>query len=180
MSISRPGPALVRARSKPPSCGIRTTQQAPARAGIRPCHSCGVLFARLSVETGAPKHSRSTVSDTQAIQHPRGRPTFYGVARSSCVTRAGRTWATFSSSSHGQANSSSLPARLRIDFLDRCRAPGDGTACVRAMCAEESVLIPDVITNRLFAAHRDIAASAGFRSVQSISLHQPRRLAETL
>ena len=59
-----------------------------------------------------------------------------------------------------------------IDFLQYFATVSsqDDSACGRAMRDGESVLIADVNTDPLFVAHRGIAASAGFRSVQSTPL----------
>jgi hypothetical protein len=56
-----------------------------------------------------------------------------------------------------------------LDFLEHFRRVRwqDGSACSRALRTREPVLIPDVTSDPLFAMHRDIAASAGFRAVQS-------------
>ncbi len=59
-----------------------------------------------------------------------------------------------------------------LDFLTDFRTVGrdDESACARAMSGHAPVLIPDVTTDSRFAAHRDIARSAGFRAVQSTPL----------
>ena len=61
---------------------------------------------------------------------------------------------------------------LGLDFLSHFRTvrSEDGSACGRAMRSRESVLIKDVMVDPLFAMHRDIAVSAGFRAVQSAPL----------
>jgi len=61
------------------------------------------------------------------------------------------------------------------DFLEYFRSVGDiGAACGRAMELRNRVIIEDVETDSGFAPHRDIAASAGFRAVQSTPLVSPR------
>jgi hypothetical protein len=59
-----------------------------------------------------------------------------------------------------------------LDFLDYFGSVGrqDESACARAMRAREPVFIADVTTDPAFAMHRHIAASAGFRAVQSTPL----------
>jgi len=59
-----------------------------------------------------------------------------------------------------------------LDFLDYFGSVDtqDESACARAMRDQEPVLIADVNTDPLFAVHRRVAASAGFRAVQSIPL----------
>jgi hypothetical protein len=59
-----------------------------------------------------------------------------------------------------------------LNFLEHFGAvrAQDECACGRAMRAREPVFIADVTTDPLFAVHRDIAASAGFRAVQSTPL----------
>src|SRR5262245_56000524 len=57
------------------------------------------------------------------------------------------------------------------DFLDYFKDVHDvGAACGRAMAHRERVIIEDVETDPEFAPHRHIAASAGFRAVQSTPL----------
>ena len=57
------------------------------------------------------------------------------------------------------------------DFLDYFHSVRDtGTACGRATELRERVIIEDVETDLEFAPHRHIAASAGFRAVQSTPL----------
>jgi PAS domain S-box-containing protein len=57
------------------------------------------------------------------------------------------------------------------DFLDYFRNVRDtGAACGRAMELREQVIIEDVETDPEYAPHRQIAASAGFRAVQSTPL----------
>jgi len=57
------------------------------------------------------------------------------------------------------------------DFLEYFRNVRDGgAACGRAMELRERVIIEDVETDSEFAVHRHIAASAGFRAVQSTPL----------
>jgi GAF domain-containing protein len=46
----------------------------------------------------------------------------------------------------------------------------DGSVCGRAMQRREPVVVDDVMTDPLFAAHRDIAVSAGFRAVRAAPL----------
>ena len=62
-----------------------------------------------------------------------------------------------------------------LDFLNHFATVSkeDGSACARAMGAQDPVTIPDVTTDPLFVAHRDIAASTGFRAVQSVPLLNP-------
>jgi hypothetical protein len=59
-----------------------------------------------------------------------------------------------------------------LDFLDYFARVGkqDESACARAMRDGAPVFIADVTTDPAFAAHRAIAASAGFRAVQSVPL----------
>ena len=59
-----------------------------------------------------------------------------------------------------------------LDFLQYFETVGiqDESACGRAMRSQAPVLIADVNTDPLFVAHRGIAASAGFRAVQSTPL----------
>ena len=61
---------------------------------------------------------------------------------------------------------------FRKAFLDHFRTVRvrENSACGRAMRSRAPVLIEDVTTDPLFAAHRDIAAAAGFRAVQSTPL----------
>jgi PAS domain S-box-containing protein len=57
------------------------------------------------------------------------------------------------------------------DFLDDfSRVDEDSAACGRAFHLRERVLVEDVLTDPGFAPHRRIAASAGFRAVQSTPL----------
>jgi PAS domain S-box-containing protein len=61
------------------------------------------------------------------------------------------------------------------DFLEYFKRVRDtGTACGRAMELGERVIIEDVETDSEFAPHRHIAASAGFRAVQSTPLSNQR------
>src|SRR5215471_17771898 len=61
------------------------------------------------------------------------------------------------------------------DFLEYFKSVRDtGTACGRAMELRERVIIEDVETDSEFAPHRHIAASAGFRAVQSTPLSNRR------
>ena len=58
-----------------------------------------------------------------------------------------------------------------LDFLVHFKTVHDvGTACGRAMELRERVIIEDVEIDSEFAPHRNIAASAGFRAVQSTPL----------
>lgn len=60
---------------------------------------------------------------------------------------------------------------FRQEFLEHFRTVHDiGTACGRAMVLRERIIIEDVETDSEFAPHRHIAASAGFRAVQSTPL----------
>jgi PAS domain S-box-containing protein len=54
-----------------------------------------------------------------------------------------------------------------IASIDNC---GGGSACSRALQQSERIIIEDVLTDPDFAPHRAIAASAGFRAVQSAPL----------
>jgi PAS domain S-box-containing protein len=57
------------------------------------------------------------------------------------------------------------------DFLDHFKSVhDDGAACGRAMQRRERIIIQDVQTDPDFEPHRRIAASAGFRAVQSTPL----------
>jgi PAS domain S-box-containing protein len=57
------------------------------------------------------------------------------------------------------------------DFLEYFRSVHDiGAACGRAMEFRERVIVEDVETDSEFAPHRHMAASAGFRAVQSTPL----------
>src|SRR6266850_2261123 len=57
---------------------------------------------------------------------------------------------------------------FRQDFLDHFSSVSeDSAACGRALCRGERTIIEDVRTDPDFAPHRAIAASAGFRAVQS-------------
>ncbi|HKA44384.1 MAG TPA: GAF domain-containing protein [Burkholderiales bacterium] len=58
------------------------------------------------------------------------------------------------------------------DFLKHFQYVGvdDGCACGRALRSGSAVTIEDVERDDLFAPHRQIAASAGFRAVQSVPL----------
>jgi len=54
------------------------------------------------------------------------------------------------------------------DFMDHFRSVrDDGSACGRAMQRRERIIIEDVQTDPDFEPHRQVAASAGFRAVQS-------------
>jgi GAF domain-containing protein len=59
-----------------------------------------------------------------------------------------------------------------LNFLEYFSAVSrqDESACGRAMRSREPVVIADVTTDPGFAVHREIAASAGFRAVQSTPL----------
>ena len=61
---------------------------------------------------------------------------------------------------------------FRQDFLDYFRTVSidDASACGRAMRSGERILIEDVLTDPDYAPHRLIAASAGYRAVQSTPL----------
>jgi transcriptional regulator with GAF, ATPase, and Fis domain len=60
---------------------------------------------------------------------------------------------------------------FQSDFLDYFRSvPDDGAASGRALRHRERVIIEDVQTDPGFEPHRQIAASAGFRAVQSTPL----------
>jgi PAS domain S-box-containing protein len=60
---------------------------------------------------------------------------------------------------------------FRRDFLDHFSSVDEsGAACGRALKRAERVIIEDVLTDPDFAPHRAIAASAGFRAVQSTFL----------
>jgi len=60
---------------------------------------------------------------------------------------------------------------FRQDFLDYfSRVHEDSAACGRAFQSRERVVIEDVLSDPGFAPHRQIAASAGFRAVQSTPL----------
>jgi signal transduction protein with GAF and PtsI domain len=57
------------------------------------------------------------------------------------------------------------------EFLDYFAVVDDeGAACGRAMLSSAQVVVPDVERDPAFAAHRHIAASSGFRAVQSTPL----------
>jgi GAF domain-containing protein len=57
------------------------------------------------------------------------------------------------------------------EFLDHFSSVNEsGAACGRALKRAERVIIEDVLTDPDFAPHRAIAASAGFRAVQSTPL----------
>lgn len=57
------------------------------------------------------------------------------------------------------------------DFLEYFRSVSEaGAACGRAMQRRERVIIEDVETDAAFESHRQIAAAAGFRAVQSTPL----------
>jgi PAS domain S-box-containing protein len=57
------------------------------------------------------------------------------------------------------------------DFLNHFSAVNEsGAACGRALKRAERVIIEDVLTDPDFAPHRAIAASAGFRAIQSTPL----------
>jgi two-component system chemotaxis response regulator CheB len=62
-----------------------------------------------------------------------------------------------------------------LNFLEYFGVVGkqDASACGRAMRSREPVVIADVTTDPGFAVHRGIAASAGFRAVQSTPLISP-------
>ncbi|HEX2269072.1 MAG TPA: GAF domain-containing protein, partial [Pyrinomonadaceae bacterium] len=66
------------------------------------------------------------------------------------------------------------------EFLDYFHAVGieDGSACAQALQSGKRIVIPDVNTDPKFAPHRDLAASTGFRAVQSTPLktHDGRML----
>jgi GAF domain-containing protein len=59
-----------------------------------------------------------------------------------------------------------------LDFLEYFGVVGkqDECACGRAMRSREPIVIADVNTDPGFAVHREIAAAAGFRAVQSTPL----------
>jgi hypothetical protein len=59
-----------------------------------------------------------------------------------------------------------------MDFLEHFRTVRmcDESACSRAMQARETVVIPDIDSDSLFAPHRDVAERAGFCAVQSTPL----------
>ena len=60
---------------------------------------------------------------------------------------------------------------LQQDFLDYFNSVHDGTApAASAMQRRERVIIEDVLADPVFAPHLQIAASAGFRAVQSTPL----------
>jgi PAS domain S-box-containing protein len=59
---------------------------------------------------------------------------------------------------------------FKQDFLEHFRCVRTGAACGRAMELGERVIVEDVETDPEFAPHRNIAASAGFRAVQSTPL----------
>jgi len=60
---------------------------------------------------------------------------------------------------------------FRQDFLDYFASVRDeGAACGRALNRGERIIIEDVLTDPAFEPHRAIAASAGFRAVQSTPL----------
>ncbi|MEA3208490.1 MAG: hypothetical protein QOE70_1547 [Chthoniobacter sp.] len=60
---------------------------------------------------------------------------------------------------------------FRQDFLDHfASVHDDGAACGRAMNCGERVIVKDVLLDPAFEPHRAIAASAGFRAVQSTPL----------
>jgi GAF domain-containing protein len=60
---------------------------------------------------------------------------------------------------------------FQADFLDYFRdVREDSAVCGRALQRQERVIIEDVETDPGFAPHRSIAASAGFRAVQSTPL----------
>jgi signal transduction histidine kinase/PAS domain-containing protein len=61
------------------------------------------------------------------------------------------------------------------DFLDYFNTVRDGSsACGRALQQRERIIIEDVLTDPGYAPHRQIAASAGFRAVQSTPLLSSR------
>jgi PAS domain S-box-containing protein len=60
---------------------------------------------------------------------------------------------------------------FRQDFLDHfASVQDDGAACGRAMSRRERIIIEDVLIDPAFEPNRAIAASAGFRAVQSTPL----------
>jgi len=60
---------------------------------------------------------------------------------------------------------------FRQDFLDYfARVHGGSAACGEAMNRRQRVIVEDVLTDPIFAPHIEIAASAGFRAVQSTPL----------
>src|SRR5207248_1837698 len=67
---------------------------------------------------------------------------------------------------------------LSQEFLDYFAGGLAGAACDRAFKRRERVIIEDVQTEPGFAPHRHIAASSGFRAVQSTPLFS--RLGEPL
>src|SRR6267142_95905 len=66
---------------------------------------------------------------------------------------------------------------FRQDFLDYLSVVNEDSAaaCGRAFQRGERVIIEDVLTDPAFAPHRPIAASAGFRAVQSTPLSGRKR-----
>src|SRR5258705_4074719 len=66
---------------------------------------------------------------------------------------------------------------FRQDFLDYLSVVNEDSAaaCGRAFQRGERVIIEDVLTDPAFAPHRPIAASAGFRAVQSTPLFGRKR-----
>jgi PAS domain S-box-containing protein len=60
---------------------------------------------------------------------------------------------------------------FREEFLTYCKRVREaGSACGRALQQGRRVIIEDVLTDEAFAPHRHVAASAGFRAVQSTPL----------
>ena len=60
---------------------------------------------------------------------------------------------------------------FRQEFLDHfASVPEDSAACGRALRDKERVIIEDVQSDSAFAPHRQIAAAAGYRAVQSTPL----------
>jgi GAF domain-containing protein len=56
-----------------------------------------------------------------------------------------------------------------LEFFSQVR-PKTGSACGRAIRQRNSIIIKDVNVDQEFAPYRDVAARAGFRSVQSIPI----------
>ena len=61
---------------------------------------------------------------------------------------------------------------FQAEFLDYFNAvgTGDGSACAQALLSGKRIVVSDVNTDPIFVPHRDIAASTGFRAVQSTPL----------
>lgn len=61
---------------------------------------------------------------------------------------------------------------FQAEFLDYFQGVGidDGSACAQALLSGERIVVPDVNTDPKFLPHRDLAASTGFRAVQSTPL----------